>query len=162
MLKMSLLVFVEICFPPWRARWIAVLKSLGTTTMVSSWVMADKSWGINLTNWELSKYGLFQWRKMWKMYFRRVFIQLKFDSSFPPPIWTLGIINASSLMLDINDFLIKTSLQEKSRTLVGPLCCSVTLEAKWCKHSGNPGPELSVPKIHVDVRGGLIQVCTWS
>ncbi|XP_066482661.1 intermembrane lipid transfer protein VPS13B isoform X2 [Tiliqua scincoides] len=71
---------------------------------------------------------------------------------------TKGIINGSSLMLDINDFLIKTSLQEKARTLVGPFCCSVTVEAKWCKHSGNPGPELSVPKVHVDVRGGLMQV----
>ncbi|XP_077207934.1 intermembrane lipid transfer protein VPS13B isoform X2 [Paroedura picta] len=69
-----------------------------------------------------------------------------------------GIINGASLMLDVNDFLIKTSLKEKSRTLVGPLCCSVTVDAKWCKHSGNPGPELSIPKVHVDVRGGLMQV----
>ncbi|XP_054840360.1 intermembrane lipid transfer protein VPS13B [Eublepharis macularius] len=69
-----------------------------------------------------------------------------------------GIINGSSFMLDINDFLIKTSLKEKSRTLVGPVCGSVIVEAKWCKHSGNPGPELSVPKVHVDVRGGLLQV----
>ncbi|XP_053101134.1 intermembrane lipid transfer protein VPS13B isoform X9 [Hemicordylus capensis] len=71
---------------------------------------------------------------------------------------TKGIINGSSFMLDITDFLIKTSLQEKSRTLVGPVYFSVTVEAKWCKHSGNPGPELSVPKVHVDVRGGLMQV----
>uniref|UniRef100_A0A8D2L3K4 Vacuolar protein sorting 13 homolog B n=1 Tax=Varanus komodoensis TaxID=61221 RepID=A0A8D2L3K4_VARKO len=73
-------------------------------------------------------------------------------------ICTLGIINGSSFMVDISDFLIKTSLQEKSRTLVGPVCSSVTVEAKWCKHSGNPGPELSVPKVSVDVRGGLLQV----
>ncbi|XP_061459906.1 intermembrane lipid transfer protein VPS13B isoform X5 [Rhineura floridana] len=71
---------------------------------------------------------------------------------------TKGIINGSSLMLHITDILIKTSLQEKSRTLVGPVCCSVTIEAKWCKHSGNPGPELSIPKVYVDVRGGLMQV----
>uniref|UniRef100_A0A670KB47 Vacuolar protein sorting 13 homolog B n=1 Tax=Podarcis muralis TaxID=64176 RepID=A0A670KB47_PODMU len=69
-----------------------------------------------------------------------------------------GIINGSSFMLDISDVLIKTSVQEKSRTLVGPVCCSVAVEAKWCKHSGNPGPELSVPKVYVDVRGGLMQV----
>uniref|UniRef100_A0ABM5GCA8 Intermembrane lipid transfer protein VPS13B isoform X2 n=1 Tax=Pogona vitticeps TaxID=103695 RepID=A0ABM5GCA8_9SAUR len=71
---------------------------------------------------------------------------------------TKGIINGSSLILDISDFLIKTSLQEKSRTLVGPVCCCITVEAKWCKHSGNPGLELSVPKVHLDVRGGLMQV----
>nr|XP_003226657.1 PREDICTED: vacuolar protein sorting-associated protein 13B isoform X1 [Anolis carolinensis] len=69
-----------------------------------------------------------------------------------------GRINGSTIMLDINDFLIKTSLQEKSRTLLGPVCCSVTVEAKWCKHSGNPGPELSIPKVYIDVRGGLMQV----
>lgn len=73
---------------------------------------------------------------------------------------TLGIINKSSLTFDISDFLIKTSLQENSRTLVGPMCCSVTIEAKWCKHSGNPGPELVTPKVCIDIRGGLIQVCT--
>ncbi|XP_026561693.1 vacuolar protein sorting-associated protein 13B isoform X1 [Pseudonaja textilis] len=71
---------------------------------------------------------------------------------------TKGIINNSSLTLDISDFLIKTSLQEKSRTLVGPMCCSVTIEAKWCKHSGNPGSELVTPKVCIDIRGGLIQV----
>ncbi|XP_039184818.1 vacuolar protein sorting-associated protein 13B isoform X2 [Crotalus tigris] len=71
---------------------------------------------------------------------------------------TKGIINKSSLTLDISDFLIKTSLKEKSRTLVGPTCCSVTIEAKWCKHSGNPGPELATPKVCVDIRGGLMQV----
>ncbi|XP_042321632.1 vacuolar protein sorting-associated protein 13B isoform X3 [Sceloporus undulatus] len=69
-----------------------------------------------------------------------------------------GRINGSSLMLDISDFLIETSLQEKSRMLLGPVCFSVTVEAKWCKHSGNPGPELSVPKVHIDVRSGLMQV----
>uniref|UniRef100_A0ACB8FE75 Vacuolar protein sorting-associated protein 13B n=1 Tax=Sphaerodactylus townsendi TaxID=933632 RepID=A0ACB8FE75_9SAUR len=72
--------------------------------------------------------------------------------------YRLSIINGTTFLLDINDFLIKTSLKEKSRTLVGPFYCSVTMEAKWCKHSGNPGPELSVPKVHVDVRGGLMQV----
>nr|XP_023961065.1 vacuolar protein sorting-associated protein 13B isoform X16 [Chrysemys picta bellii] len=71
---------------------------------------------------------------------------------------TTGIIHGSSFVLDINDFLLKTSFKERSRALIGPFCCSVNVEAKWCKHSGNPGPEQSIPKIHIDFRGGLIQV----
>uniref|UniRef100_A0A8C3TIR6 Vacuolar protein sorting 13 homolog B n=1 Tax=Chelydra serpentina TaxID=8475 RepID=A0A8C3TIR6_CHESE len=71
---------------------------------------------------------------------------------------TTGVIHGSSFVLDINDFLLKTSFKERSRVLIGPFCCSVNVEAKWCKHSGNPGPEQSIPKIHIDFRGGLIQV----
>ncbi|XP_074842974.1 intermembrane lipid transfer protein VPS13B isoform X3 [Carettochelys insculpta] len=71
---------------------------------------------------------------------------------------TTGIIQGSSFVLDINDFLLKTSFKGRSRALIGPFCCSVNVEAKWCKHSGNPGPEQSIPKIHIDLRGGLIQV----
>ncbi|XP_059720532.1 intermembrane lipid transfer protein VPS13B isoform X5 [Haemorhous mexicanus] len=67
-------------------------------------------------------------------------------------------IHGSSLVLDIKDFLLKTSLKERAKSLVGPFCCSVNVEAKWCKHSGDPGPEQSVPKIYIDLRGGLLQV----
>ncbi|XP_071660013.1 intermembrane lipid transfer protein VPS13B isoform X8 [Patagioenas fasciata] len=67
-------------------------------------------------------------------------------------------IHGSSLVLDIKDFLLKTSLKERARSLLGPFCCSVNVEAKWCKHSGDPGPEQSVPKLYVDLRGGLVQV----
>nr|XP_051700618.1 intermembrane lipid transfer protein VPS13B isoform X3 [Oryctolagus cuniculus] len=69
-----------------------------------------------------------------------------------------GIILGSSFQLCINDFLLKTSLNERSRILVGPCCATADLEARWCKHSGNPGPEHSIPKISVDLRGGLLQV----
>ncbi|XP_030880582.1 vacuolar protein sorting-associated protein 13B [Leptonychotes weddellii] len=69
-----------------------------------------------------------------------------------------GIILGSSFLLSINDFLLKTSLKERNRILLGPCCATVNLEAKWCKHSGNPGPEQSVPKISIDLRGGLLQV----
>lgn len=68
-------------------------------------------------------------------------------------------IHGSSLVLDIKDFLLKTSLKERAKSLIGPFCCSVNVEAKWCKHSGDPGPEQSVPKIYIDLRGGLLQVC---
>ncbi|NWZ22532.1 VP13B protein, partial [Asarcornis scutulata] len=67
-------------------------------------------------------------------------------------------IHGSSFVLDIKDFLLKTSLKERTRSLIGPFCCSVSVEAKWCKHSGDPGPEQSIPKIYIDLRGGLLQV----
>ncbi|XP_075562019.1 intermembrane lipid transfer protein VPS13B isoform X5 [Pelecanus crispus] len=67
-------------------------------------------------------------------------------------------IHGSSFVLDIRDFLLKTSLKERARSLMGPFCCSVDVEAKWCKHSGDPGPEQSIPKIYIDLRGGLLQV----
>nr|XP_027802688.1 vacuolar protein sorting-associated protein 13B [Marmota flaviventris] len=69
-----------------------------------------------------------------------------------------GIILGSSFLLSINDFLLKTSLRERSRILTGPFCATTNLEAKWCKHSGNLGPEQSIPKISIDLRGGLLQV----
>ncbi|XP_021242342.1 vacuolar protein sorting-associated protein 13B isoform X5 [Numida meleagris] len=67
-------------------------------------------------------------------------------------------IHGSSFVLDIKDFLLKTSLKERTRSLIGPFCCTVTVEAKWCKHSGDPGPEQSIPKMYIDLRGGLLQV----
>ncbi|KAM8811060.1 intermembrane lipid transfer protein VPS13B-like [Eudromia elegans] len=67
-------------------------------------------------------------------------------------------IHGSSLGLDIKDFLLKTSLKERARPLLGPCCCSGHVEAKWCKHSGDPGPTPSVPKLHLHLSGGLLQV----
>ncbi|XP_004370795.1 intermembrane lipid transfer protein VPS13B isoform X3 [Trichechus manatus latirostris] len=69
-----------------------------------------------------------------------------------------GLILGSSFLLSIDDLFLKTSLKERSRVLIGPCCATASLEAKWCKHSGNPGPEQSVPKISIDLRGGLLQV----
>ncbi|KAM9198438.1 intermembrane lipid transfer protein VPS13B [Dugong dugon] len=69
-----------------------------------------------------------------------------------------GLILGSSFLLSIDDLLLKTSLKERSRVLIGPCCATASLEAKWCKHSGNPGPEQSIPKISIDLRGGLLQV----
>ncbi|XP_060248832.1 intermembrane lipid transfer protein VPS13B isoform X1 [Meriones unguiculatus] len=69
-----------------------------------------------------------------------------------------GVSLGSSFLLNINDFLLKTSLKERSRILIGPFSTTVNLEAKWCKHSGNPGPQQSTPKISMDLRGGLLQV----
>ncbi|XP_055478364.1 intermembrane lipid transfer protein VPS13B [Psammomys obesus] len=69
-----------------------------------------------------------------------------------------GVSLGSSFLLNVNDFLLKTSLKERSRILIGPFSTTVNLEAKWCKHSGNPGPQQSTPKISMDLRGGLLQV----
>lgn len=69
-----------------------------------------------------------------------------------------GVIVGSSFLLSVNDFLLKTSLREKSRILIGPCCAAADVEARWCKHSGNPGPEQSIPKISIDLSGGLLQV----
>ncbi|KAM8786132.1 intermembrane lipid transfer protein VPS13B isoform 1-T1 [Rhynchonycteris naso] len=69
-----------------------------------------------------------------------------------------GVILGSSFLLSVNDFLLKTSLKERSRILIGPCCAAANLEAKWCKHSGNPSPEQSIPKISIDLCGGLLQV----
>ncbi|KAM6215693.1 intermembrane lipid transfer protein VPS13B [Rhynchocyon petersi] len=69
-----------------------------------------------------------------------------------------GIILGSTFLLNIDDLLLKTSLKERSRVLLGPCCATANLEAKWCKHSGNPYPEQSIPKISIDLRGGLLQV----
>lgn len=73
--------------------------------------------------------------------------------------YPLGVILGSSFLLSVNDFLLKTCLKERSRILIGPCCATANLEAKWCKHSGDPGPEQSIPKISIDLRGGLLQVC---
>ncbi|KAM4705859.1 intermembrane lipid transfer protein VPS13B [Rhinophrynus dorsalis] len=67
-------------------------------------------------------------------------------------------ITGASFKMDVNDFVLKTSLSERIRNLIGPVSASVNLEANWCKHSGNPGSPHSIPKILVDVRGGVLQV----
>ncbi|XP_036904161.1 vacuolar protein sorting-associated protein 13B isoform X2 [Sturnira hondurensis] len=69
-----------------------------------------------------------------------------------------GVILGSSFLLSINDLLLKTSLRERSRILIGPCCAAADLEAKWCKHSGNPGPEQGAPKLSIALSGGLLQV----
>lgn len=89
----------------------------------------------------------------WFVLLRKIHISLHFFFCFS------GIILGSSFQLSINDFLLKTSLNERSRILVGPCCATANLEARWCKHSGNQGPEHSIPKISIDLRGGLLQVC---
>ncbi|KAG8570401.1 hypothetical protein GDO81_011258 [Engystomops pustulosus] len=70
----------------------------------------------------------------------------------------LDTISGAMFTLNLNDFVLKTSLNERSRNLIGPVSGSVNLEAVWCKHSGDLGPQLTNPKILLDVRCGLLQV----
>nr|XP_014343547.1 PREDICTED: vacuolar protein sorting-associated protein 13B [Latimeria chalumnae] len=69
-----------------------------------------------------------------------------------------GTVQSASFILGVNDLILKTSLKDRSRILIGPFCSTGNLEAKWCRHSGNPGHQYSVPKVLIDLKGGLIQV----
>ncbi|XP_067887273.1 intermembrane lipid transfer protein VPS13B-like isoform X7 [Heterodontus francisci] len=69
-----------------------------------------------------------------------------------------GMILGATFALQLKDLLIKTCLKDRTRVLIGPFCCTVQLEAKWCRHSGDPDPHHSVPKTLVDLKAGLIQI----
>lgn len=73
----------------------------------------------------------------------------------------LDAVQAASVLLELQDLLLRTGLKDRSRLLLGPFCCSTSLEARWCRHSGSPGPEPGVPKLLLDLKGGLMQVCPW-
>ncbi|XP_074510650.1 intermembrane lipid transfer protein VPS13B isoform X2 [Sebastes fasciatus] len=65
---------------------------------------------------------------------------------------------AASMQLELQDLLVRTGLKDRSRLLLGPFSCSTSLEARWCRHSGSPGPEPGPPKLLLDVKGGLLQL----
>ncbi|KAM4688560.1 intermembrane lipid transfer protein VPS13B [Discoglossus pictus] len=71
---------------------------------------------------------------------------------------TAETINSASFTLDMSDFVLKTSLKERSRNLIGPVSGSLNLGANWCKHSGDPASQHFIPKILVDLQGGILQV----
>lgn len=72
---------------------------------------------------------------------------------------SLDVVQAASVQLELQDLLVKTGLKDRSRLLLGPFSCSTSLEARWCRHSGSPGPEPGPPKLLLDLKGGLLQVC---
>ncbi|XP_068178837.1 intermembrane lipid transfer protein VPS13B-like isoform X2 [Antennarius striatus] len=63
-----------------------------------------------------------------------------------------------SVQLDLQDIQIKTGLKGRSHLLLGPFSCCTSLEARWCRHTGSPGPEPGPPKLLLDLKGGLLQV----
>ncbi|XP_063055639.1 intermembrane lipid transfer protein VPS13B-like [Engraulis encrasicolus] len=69
-------------------------------------------------------------------------------------------VQLASLLVEVDDLLVKTGLRDRSRLLLGPLTCSAELEARWCRHSRSPapGPEPGPPKLLLDLKGGLLQV----
>lgn len=70
----------------------------------------------------------------------------------------LDAVRAASVQLELQDLLVRTGLKDRSRLLLGPFSCSTSLEARWCRHSGSPGPEPGPPKLLLDLKGGLLQV----
>uniref|UniRef100_H2TTT5 Vacuolar protein sorting 13 homolog B n=1 Tax=Takifugu rubripes TaxID=31033 RepID=H2TTT5_TAKRU len=70
----------------------------------------------------------------------------------------LDPLQAVSLQLQLQDLSVRTGLRDHSRLLLGPFSCSTSLEARWCRHSGSPGPEPGQPKLLLDLKGGLLQV----
>ncbi|KAI3361490.1 hypothetical protein L3Q82_013637 [Scortum barcoo] len=67
-------------------------------------------------------------------------------------------VQAASVQLELQDVLVRTGLKDRSRLLLGPFSCSTSLEARWCRHSGSPGPEPGPPKLLLDLKGGLLQI----
>ncbi|KAM9723999.1 intermembrane lipid transfer protein VPS13B isoform 3-T3 [Menidia menidia] len=67
-------------------------------------------------------------------------------------------VQTASVQLKLKDVLVKTGLKDQSHILLGPFSCSSSLEARWCRHSGSPGPEPGPPKLLLDLKGGLLQV----
>ncbi|XP_063735116.1 intermembrane lipid transfer protein VPS13B-like isoform X2 [Eleginops maclovinus] len=67
-------------------------------------------------------------------------------------------VQAASMQLQLTDLLVRTGLKQRGRVLLGPFSCSSSLEARWCRHSGSPGPEPGPPKLLLDLKGGLLQV----
>ncbi|XP_035019480.2 vacuolar protein sorting-associated protein 13B-like [Hippoglossus stenolepis] len=67
-------------------------------------------------------------------------------------------VQSSSVLLELQDLLVRTGLKDRSHLLLGPFSCSTSLEAQWCRHSGSPGPEPGPPKLLLDLKGNLLQV----
>ncbi|XP_077382325.1 intermembrane lipid transfer protein VPS13B isoform X2 [Festucalex cinctus] len=67
-------------------------------------------------------------------------------------------MQSASVQLELQDVLMRTGLKDRSHLLLGPFSCSSSLEARWCRHSGSPGPEPGPPKMLLDLKGGLLQV----
>ncbi|XP_027872491.1 vacuolar protein sorting-associated protein 13B isoform X1 [Xiphophorus couchianus] len=67
-------------------------------------------------------------------------------------------VESASVLLTVKDALVKTGLRDRGHVFLGPFSCSSSLEARWCRHSGSPGPEPGPPKLLLDLKGGLLQV----
>ncbi|XP_053322760.1 intermembrane lipid transfer protein VPS13B [Spea bombifrons] len=86
------------------------------------------------------------------------FSDLQGSLTIRPGSKTSDPIAGASCTLDLNDFVLKTRLNERNRNLIGPVSGSINVEANWCKHSGNPSSKLTFPKVLVNLRCGVLQV----
>ncbi|XP_064817020.1 intermembrane lipid transfer protein VPS13B-like, partial [Oncorhynchus masou masou] len=66
-------------------------------------------------------------------------------------------VQSVSVLLELQDIVLRTGLKDRSRLLLGPFSCSAALEARWCRHSSSPEPETGTPKLLLDLKGGLLQ-----
>nr|XP_019946668.1 PREDICTED: vacuolar protein sorting-associated protein 13B [Paralichthys olivaceus] len=67
-------------------------------------------------------------------------------------------VQSSSVLMKLQDLSVRTGLKDRHHLLLGPFSCSTSLEARWCRHSGSPGPEPGPPKLLLDLKGSLLQV----
>ncbi|XP_051791807.1 intermembrane lipid transfer protein VPS13B-like isoform X3 [Erpetoichthys calabaricus] len=65
---------------------------------------------------------------------------------------------AASFLLELNNLLVKIGFNDRTRVLLGPTCCTLDTEANWCRHSGNPDLQQCLPKLLIDLKGGLMQI----
>ncbi|MEQ2175117.1 hypothetical protein GOODEAATRI_014920 [Goodea atripinnis] len=68
-----------------------------------------------------------------------------------------NVLESASVLLTVKDVLVKTGLRDRAHVFLGPFSCHSSLEARWCRHSGSPGPEPGPPKLLLDLKGGLLQ-----
>ncbi|KAM9436061.1 intermembrane lipid transfer protein VPS13B [Clarias gariepinus] len=61
-----------------------------------------------------------------------------------------------NILWQCEDVLIQTGLKGSQSAFVGPFSCGLDLEVLWCRHCGSPDP--GVPRILLELRGGLLQV----
>ncbi|XP_066525855.1 intermembrane lipid transfer protein VPS13B-like isoform X2 [Hoplias malabaricus] len=67
-------------------------------------------------------------------------------------------VKEAHVFMQCEDVLVQTALLDRSGVFAGPFSCSADLEARWCRHSGSPTPDVSLPRILLDLKGGLLQV----
>uniref|UniRef100_A0A8C4PXQ0 VPS13-like middle region domain-containing protein n=1 Tax=Eptatretus burgeri TaxID=7764 RepID=A0A8C4PXQ0_EPTBU len=69
-----------------------------------------------------------------------------------------GLLEVINMQVDLTDVLVQTHLLDRIRVFCGPFHASITVEARWCKHSGSPQSVTLTPKLLLYINIGLLQV----
>ncbi|TRY83307.1 hypothetical protein DNTS_006035 [Danionella cerebrum] len=101
-------------------------------------------------------------------------LSLQMESGSAPPSLTLSLSSLTSAVklncankptecvsvsIQCGDALLRSSVGNRSAVFAGPFSFTAYIEADWCRHSGNPTPEVQgMPRVLMDVKGGLLQV----